>query len=69
MWNNQSDSLSKIIHFSREVSNQLYIEKDPQSLYAPINYISKKGKQIRSIFALLTYDMFGGRINDLRELI
>ena len=70
MWNNQSDSLSKIISFSREVSNQLYIEKDPQSLYAPINYISqKKGKQIRSIFALLTYDMFGGRINDLRELI
>ena len=70
MWNNQSDSLSKIISFSREVSNQLYIEKDPQSLYAPINYISqKKGKQIRSIFALLTYDMFGGCINDLRELI
>ena len=70
MWNNQSDSLSKIIRFSLEVSNQLYIEKDPQSLYAPINYISqKKGKQIRSIFALLTYDMFGGCINDLRELI
>jgi len=42
MWNNQSDSLSKIISFSREVSNQLYIEKDPQSLYAPINYISQK---------------------------
>ena len=70
MWNNQSDSLSKIIRFSREVSNQLYIEKDPNSLYEPINYISqKKGKQIRSIFTLLTYDMFGGCINDLRELI
>ena len=70
MWNNKSESLSKIIQFSLEVSNQLCIEKEPTSLYTPINYIShKKGKQIRSIFALLTYEMFGGRIDDLRGLV
>lgn len=70
MWNNQSESLSKIIQFSLDVSNQLYIDKEPKSLYTPINYIShKKGKQIRSVFALLTYDMFGGRIDELRGLV
>ena len=70
MWNNQSESLSRIIQFSLEVSNQLCVEKEPKSLYTPINYIShKKGKQIRSVFALLTYDMFGGRIDDLRGLV
>ena len=70
MRNNLSDLLSKITQFSREVSNQLYIDQEPKNLYEPINYISnKKGKQIRSILALLTYNMFGGKIDDLRELI
>ena len=70
MINSHSQSLSKIIAFANKVSTQLSIEKEPQNLYRPICHIvNNKGKQIRSILALLTYDMFGRDINDLKEII
>lgn len=68
--NNYSKSLSKIITFARNSSNDLVVEKKPHNLYQPIHHIlNKKGKQIRSIFSLLSYDMFGGDINNLKALI
>ena len=70
MTNHYSIPLADIINFSNEITDQLIINKDPRSLYDPINHILfNKGKQIRSVFALLTYDMFGGDINDLKQLI
>ena len=70
MTSSVSKSLSKIITFANDTLDQLPTEKEPKSLYRPIHHIvSNKGKQIRSILALLTYDMFGRDINDLKEII
>ena len=68
--NNYSSSLSKILSFSERILDDLFIKKQPETLYAPINHIlSKKGKQIRSILALLSYNMFGGKLENLKEII
>jgi len=65
-----SESLSKVFYFSQKLTDQLSINKSPKNLYQPINYIiNNKGKQIRSLLALLSYDMFGGTISNLKELI
>ena len=69
--NSYSQSLSKIINTSQSISSDLLNNKTPKNLYEPLNYIlSNKGKQIRVIFALLSYDMFGGTNSEnLKEIV
>ena len=70
MINNCSKSLLNFFSFSKEVVGALSTEKEPYNLYDPINHIiSSKGKQVRSVFSLVTYDMFGGDIFNLKQLI
>ena len=66
-----SPSLSKIINTSQSISSDLLKNTTPKNLYEPLNYIlSNKGKQIRVIFALLSYDMFGGTNSEnLKEIV
>ncbi len=65
-----SNSLQIFFSFSQETITSLSTSSFPQTLYAPINHIlSSKGKQIRSVFTLVTYDMFGGNYVDLKPLI
>ncbi|MAQ32039.1 MAG: polyprenyl synthetase [Flavobacteriales bacterium] len=65
-----SNSLQIFFSFSQETITSLSTSRSPQTLYAPINHIlSSKGKQIRSVFTLVTYDMFGGNYVDLKPLI
>ena len=65
-----SKYVSEIIQFADETLNDLSENKNPKNLYSPINYIfSKKGKQIRPVLTLLSNFMFGGNMNDLKEVI
>ena len=66
-----SQSLSKIINTSQSISRDLLNNKTPKNLYSPLNYIlSNNGKQIRGIFALLVYEMFGGTDSkNVKEII
>tara|TARA_B100001250_G_scaffold385980_1_gene382128 strand:- start:1813 stop:2847 length:1035 start_codon:yes stop_codon:yes gene_type:complete len=66
-----SESLSKIINTSQSISVDLLNNKTPKNLYSPLNYIlSNNGKQIRGIFALLVYEMFGGTDSkNLKEIV
>ena len=68
---NYSESLSKIVDASNIILEELSFDKKPETLYAPLNYIfSKKGKQIRGVFVLLTHKMFGGNdVNDLKDIV
>ena len=45
--------------------------KKPKNLYEPLNYIlSNKGKQIRGVFTLLSYKMFGGQdVNEFKDVV
>tara|TARA_B100000945_G_scaffold90089_1_gene70278 strand:- start:4959 stop:5936 length:978 start_codon:yes stop_codon:yes gene_type:complete len=67
---NYSKKLSRIIDFSDEILGEASITRHPQKLYDPINYMfTYRGKQIRSVFSLLSHDMFGGNIHDFKEFI
>ena len=56
---NYSQSLAKIIDFSASLLGDLSIDSAPKNLYSPLNYLlSNKGKQIRAVLGLLSYDMF-----------
>ena len=67
---NYSKNLSRIIDFSNEILGEASITRHPQKLYDPINYMfAHRGKQIRSIFSLLSHDMLGGNIHDFKEFI
>tara|TARA_B100000674_G_scaffold470100_1_gene457579 strand:- start:22 stop:999 length:978 start_codon:yes stop_codon:yes gene_type:complete len=70
MINNCSNSLQIFFSFSEETIGLLSTNSAPHTLYEPINHIlASKGKQIRSVFTLVTYDMFGGNYADLKLLI
>lgn len=53
-----SKELDYIISLCNNITNEMLFKKDPKSLYDPINYIlATKGKNIRSILALISYKM------------
>ena len=66
-----SESLSAIIDSSDRMLGALLNDKTPKNLYAPLNYmLSNKGKQIRGVFVLLSYKMFGGKnLNDFKDIV
>ena len=67
--NKYSKNLAKIISFANDIID-LKIPKKPDNLYGPIRHMaSKKGKQVRGILALLSYDTFSGDIQELKELV
>ena len=66
-----SESLSAVIDASNNMLDELLHYKKPQNLYIPLNYIlSNKGKQIRGVFTLLSYQMFcGDDFNDFKDIV
>jgi len=66
-----SESLSTIIDASNHMLDELLHYKKPHNLYIPLNYmLSNKGKQIRGVFALLSYQMFcGDDFNDFKDIV
>ena len=53
-----SKELDHIISLCNNITNEMLFKKDSKSLYDPINYIlATKGKNIRSILALISYKM------------
>ena len=69
--NNCSQSLFEVINASNNMMGTLLQDKKPKNLYEPLNYIlSNKGKQIRGVFTLLSYKMFGGQdFNDFKDVV
>ena len=65
-----STSLSEIIKTIDTWSNKLEINKQPKTLYDPINYFfSNKGKKIRSILTLLSNHLFNGHVQSLKPIV
>ena len=63
-------SFQEIVDFVDKPSSNFMGDKNPQTLYDPINYFMlKKGKKIRSLLACLSYNLFGGDINDIKKLL
>ena len=64
-----SKDLARMISFANDIVD-LKIPKKPNNLYGPIRHMaSKKGKQVRGTLALLSYDSFGGKIQELKDLV
>ena len=67
---NNFKSLSSVICCMDQILNELLINKDPLTLYGPINYLfNKKGKHTRGLLALLSYNLFSNNIYNIKPLI
>ena len=66
-----SKELDHIISLCHNITNDILLNKDPKSLYGPINYMfSAKGKNIRSILALISFKMLNNiSSEDVKNLI
>lgn len=67
---NYSKSLSKFISTATSIFDDLLIDKEPSSLYNPINsFFLNKGKYTRALLSLLVYNFFNSRISDISHLV
>ena len=69
--NKASEELDDIIATCHNITHEILFNKSPKSLYGPVNYIlASKGKNIRSILALISYKMLNDILSeDVRNLI
>ncbi|MAQ47857.1 MAG: polyprenyl synthetase [Flavobacteriales bacterium] len=67
---NHSHSFKKIMSVLTAILNDILIQKEPTSLYDPVNYLlKKKGKNTRALLALIASNFWSVDVNQIRNLI
>ncbi len=68
--NNPPKKLDELIKIKDEFLRDIIINRNPVSLYEPINYLLKlQGKNTRSILSMLSYGLFHNNYKGIKNLI